>query len=72
MENNRELVLRIVDAEADTVSAINAIMQTYGLPCFLFELIIDKIHRQLVDGKSNEIMAARSREKSVLNSNSSV
>lgn len=64
MENKRDLVLRMSDAEAETVNAMNTIMKTHGLPCFLFEMIVEKIHRQLIDGKSSEVLAARARENS--------
>lgn len=64
MEHTRELVLRMAEAETDAVNAMNTIMQTHSLPCFLFEAIIEKIHRQLIDGKSSEVLAARARENS--------
>ena len=62
MENTRELVLRIADAEAEAITAVNTIMQSHGIPCFLFEPIVDKIHRQLTDGKATELAAAKERE----------
>ena len=64
MDNSRELVLRMADAETDAISAINHIMRIYSLPCFLFEPIVDKIHRQLIDGKESEVLAAKARENS--------
>lgn len=62
MKNEKELVIRMAEAEDETVAALNAIMQKYGLPCFLLEPIVDKVHRQLIDGKSSELAAARLRE----------
>ena len=61
MQNEKELVIRVAEAEQETVAAVNSIMQKHGLPCFLFEPIVDKIHRQLIDGKTNELMAARAK-----------
>lgn len=63
MDKNRELVLRIADAENDVFNSMNSIMQVHNLPFFLFEPIIDKVHKQLIDGKMNEIEAAKQREK---------
>ena len=62
MENNRELVLRMADGEQELISAVNLIMHRHSLPCFLMECVIDKIHRQLVDGKAGEVAAAKDRE----------
>lgn len=61
MADKKELVLRVADAEKEAVAAVNGIMHKHSLPCFIFEPIIDKIHRQLIDGKTNELLAARSR-----------
>lgn len=63
MSKNKELVLALVDAEQAAVVAINDIMQQYSLPCYLMEPIVDKIHRQLLDGKAAEIVAAKAREE---------
>ena len=60
---DKELVLRMDGAEQDIVRGMNDIMQKYNLPCFLIEPIIDKVHRQLIDGKLSEITAAKNREK---------
>lgn len=61
MQNEKELVIRVAEAEQETVAAVNSIMQKHGLPCFLFEPIVDKIHRQLIDGKTSELVAAKAR-----------
>lgn len=61
MEKERELVLRLNEAETETVAAMNSIMSKHGLPCFLYEPIIDKIHRQLINGKAEEIESAKVR-----------
>lgn len=65
MDNSKELILRIAEAETETVNAMNRIMKTYNLPFFLFEPIIDKIHRQIIDGKASELMSAKARENKV-------
>lgn len=62
MNNDRELILRINDAELATIDALNQIIQAYNLPIFLFEPIIDKIHRHLIDGKKAEMLSAKQRE----------
>ena len=63
MQNEKELVIRVAEAEQETVAAVNSIMQKHGLPCFLFEPIVDRIHRQLIDGKTSELVAAKAREE---------
>lgn len=54
----KPLVLEIDEAEKEAVQAVNGIMAKHKLPCSFFEPIIDKIHRQLIDGKNNEIAVA--------------
>lgn len=56
----KPLILEIDEAEKETVSAVNEIMARHNLPCALFEPIIAGIHRQLIDGKKNEVAAATS------------
>lgn len=63
MENKRELILRMAEAEQELVDAVNAVIQKHSLPCFLVEFIVEKIHRQLVAGKENEWEQAKQREK---------
>lgn len=60
----KELIIALHEAEAETVAAVNAIMHKHGLPCFLMEPIIDKLHRQLIDQKTAELAAARARAES--------
>lgn len=54
----KPLVLEIDEAEKEIVSAVNEIMARHNLPCAFFEPIIAGIHRQLVDGKKNEVATA--------------
>ena len=61
MKNNKELIIAMLDAEQQMVEAVNVIMQNNGLPCFLMETIVDRVHRQLLDGKAAEIQAAKAR-----------
>ena len=63
MENNRELALRMADAEQDAIDAVNHIIQKHNLPCFLFEPILWKVYRQLSDMKASEIQGAKQREQ---------
>lgn len=62
MEKDRELVIVMAEAEKETVAIVNYIMQKYGLPCFLMESIIAKVHLKLLDGKADELSSARNRE----------
>lgn len=55
---SKPLVLEIDEAEKETVAAVNDIMAKHNLPCAFFEPIIAGIHRQLVDGKKNEVANA--------------
>lgn len=57
----KELVLVLAEAEQEVTQAINTIAQKHGLPCFLLEPIVDKVHRQFIDGKTSELEAARNR-----------
>ncbi|MBQ2785870.1 MAG: hypothetical protein IJF02_05155 [Oscillospiraceae bacterium] len=65
MENKRNLILRTTEAEQELVEAVNAVIQRHSLPCFLVEPIVDRIHRQLIDGKANELTAAKASEAAV-------
>lgn len=56
---DKHLALVLDEAEAETAAAINSILQKHGLPCYLFEPIMDKLHRQVLDGKAAEIAAAK-------------
>lgn len=64
MKNDRELVIAMDEAETELMAAVNSILQKHGLPFFIFEPIVDKIHRQIISGKEAELEAARSREAS--------
>lgn len=57
----KELIISLDEAEAKLVSAVNAIMLEYGLPCYLMEPIVEKTYRQVLDGKQAEIAAAKAR-----------
>lgn len=59
MEKGKNLALVLDEAEQETAAALNTIMHKHGLPCYLFEPIIDKLHRQIIDGKAAEITAAK-------------
>lgn len=61
----RELILRVTEAEQELVLAVNTVIRKHSLPCFLVEPMIDRIHRQLADGKAIELAEAKKREASV-------
>jgi hypothetical protein len=63
MENKRDLILRMCEAEQDLVDAVNTIIQKHSLPCFLVEPMVDKIHAQLKEGKQAELAQAREKER---------
>lgn len=54
----KPLILALKEAEAELINAVNGVMGKYSLPCYLAEFLVDKIHRQLIEGKRNEIAAA--------------
>ena len=62
MENGKELVICLAEAEQELRTAMNVIMQKNNLPCFLLEPIVDKLHRQLTDQKAAELTQARQRQ----------
>ena len=55
----KELVVRMAEAEQELVTAVNDILRRHSLPCFLMEPIMAKIHRQLIDGKAAELEQAK-------------
>ena len=55
----KALVIALSEAEQETVEAVESIMKKHGLPCYLMENIVYKVHRQLTDGKANELANAR-------------
>lgn len=59
MEQSRNLALVLHEAEQEMTEAVAAIMQRHGLPCYLMEPMVDKLHRRISDGKTAEIAAAK-------------
>lgn len=59
MGKSKNLALVLDEAEGEVTAALSTIMQKHGLPCYLMEPIIDKLHRQINDGKAAEIAAAK-------------
>ena len=62
--NNTELCISLESAENELFSVANTIMQKYSLPCYLMEPIVDKLYRAIIDGKNQELAAARERVES--------
>ena len=62
MENQRDLILRMTEAEQELVDAVNAAIQKHSLPCFLVEPMVGRIHAQLQQGKQQELAEAKARE----------
>lgn len=56
---DKPLVIRLNEAKADIVSAINKAIQQDGLPCYLLEPIVSELLTQLRDGARNELQMAR-------------
>lgn len=61
MANKKELCITLEEAEQELVEAVNGILQKHGLPCYLMEPILDKVHRQLIAGKNTELAEAKAR-----------
>lgn len=59
MSKEIPLCARLEKAEIDLVNALNAVMQEQGLPCYLLEPIIERIYRAVLDGKRQELAAAK-------------
>ena len=57
--NSKPLVLALDEVENELVNTVNELITKYNIPCYLLELIFDKIHRQLKDGAKKEIISAR-------------
>ena len=55
---SKPLILEIDEAEKEAVAAVNEIMRKHNLPCSFLEPIIAGIHRQLMEGKRNELITA--------------
>ena len=55
----KPLIIALLEAEQALAGAVNTVIQEQQLPCYLIEPIIDKIHRQLLDGKAAELAAAK-------------
>lgn len=54
-ETPKPLMLAMQEAEQELVSNVNGIMQKHNIPCYFFEMIFDKIHRQIKDGAMKEL-----------------
>lgn len=59
MSTVKDLIIRLSEAEQDLVTAVNNILQQHQLPFYLFEPIINNVHRQISDGKAAELEAAK-------------
>lgn len=59
----KELCLELREAEQELASAINSVMQNHGLPCYLLEPIVDKLHRAVIAGKEQELAEAERKAK---------
>lgn len=65
MENvNKPLILEIEEAKAETNTAINEILKKHNLPCYLYESIIEDIHRQISNIAQNEVNTLKANYKS--------
>ena len=54
---SKPLILAMQEAESGIVNSVNSALQA-GIPCYLLEKIIDKIHGQIKDGAARELTAA--------------
>lgn len=56
----KPLILEIEEAKHETSVAVNDILQKHGLPCYLYESIIEEIHKQISAAARNEIASVHS------------
>lgn len=56
-----ELCLLAEAAEQELNAAVQQIAQKYNLPCWVMEPMLNKLHRALLDGKAQEVAAAKQR-----------
>lgn len=56
-----ELCLLAEAAEQELNTALQQIAQKYNLPCWVMEPMLNKLHRALLDGKAQEVAAAKQR-----------
>lgn len=56
-----ELCLLAEAAEQELNTAVQQIAQKYNLPCWVMEPMVSKLHRALLDGKAQEVAAAKQR-----------
>lgn len=59
LKNDTPLILVMNEAEDKLTTTINDMLSDYHLPCYLLEMIVDKIHRQLKDVAKNELVTAK-------------
>lgn len=59
----KPLILAMQDAERGIANSVNAALQA-GIPCYLLEMIFDKLHRQIKDGAEREMSYAIAQEAS--------
>lgn len=63
MNDTKELVIRMAEAEQETVAAINGIMAKHGLPGYIYEPILSKAHQKLIDLAGRELAEAIERSR---------
>lgn len=56
-----ELCLLAEAAENELNATVQAIAKKYNLPCWVLEPMVGKLHRVLLDGKAQEVAAAKQR-----------
>lgn len=60
---SKPLILAMDEAEKELINTVNRLMNENNLPCYLFEVIVDKIHRQLKEGAQGELLRAKNAVK---------
>ena len=56
---DKPLILTIEEARDETFAMVNDILDKYKLPCALYEPIFAEVHRQLLEGKRQELESAK-------------
>lgn len=59
---NRPLVLRLREAKASIVAAVNEAIEKQGLPCYLLEPIVAELHQQVSATASREYEIAKQQD----------
>lgn len=55
----KPFILEMEEAKIEMVQAVNSIMQTHKLPCYIISMILENIHLQIKEGAKGELEMAK-------------